>query len=163
MLKNNFNLQNPAAWQSVTTGINDSLNLARPIPKICMDDYQRTILCVWTAEGEQNMGVAMFDAENSTWTGVPNSIGKPDNRSCRVYPNPCTASFTLKFELKAAGRVQINISNQFGEAMPTSVDKLYQSSEHQINCDVSSFTPGFYFMTFRHGNEFKTCKIVVLK
>jgi len=162
-ITNNFNLSNPDTWQFITTGYNDSSNLAAPNPKVALDMVQHKGISAWIAERSGGNGVAMFDSPSSTWTGITQNNSDSGSRLIRSYPNPCIKSINLEFELKKAGNVKIEIVNVFGQHLGFIVNKHYSPGRHIEQYDVSDLPEGTYIYNFRSGEITTTGKFVVIR
>jgi hypothetical protein len=162
-LTNDVNLANPGTWNIITPAYNDSPNLAAPYPKVVLDILQQQGADVWAAEGTGGNGIAMFDAQYSTYTGISVNSTIDDSQSFRVYPNPCNSSLTIAFSLKRTETVKITLYNQIGETMGVVTDRLYSDGQNTVNYDVSNLSSGGYFLTFIGGNIVQTRKLFIVR
>jgi hypothetical protein len=162
-LINNVNLANPDGWQFLTTGYNDSGNLAQPYPKVTLDLEQRKGANVWAKEGTGGNGIAMFDSPYSTYTGIF-SKGYPSNGiQTYVYPNPCNNEVNIKFVLEHAENIEIEVFSQLGEKLKTVESISYAPGQNIVNIDLSQFSQGTYILTLTSSTYVETKKIVIIR
>ena len=163
LLKNNFNMTTPDSWTVISNGYNDSSNLIAPNPKITINPVQHECANLWIAEQDNANGVAMFDAQYSTWTGLPATDQSTNNKLISVYPNPCNTSLNVSFSLTGAESVKITLDDLIGEPRVTITDQLYPEGLYNLPFDVSNLSPGSYLLNFRAGNLNKTCKVFIIR
>jgi hypothetical protein len=162
-LLNNFNLVNPDSWQWVTTGYNDSTNLASPYPKVALNIGQQRGANVWAGEGPGGNGIAMFDAPYSTYTGISVNNIAGNGLNCRAYPNPCNQSVILAFKLKRTEKVTIQLYNLVGQPIGAFSDQSYPAGKHEVNIDVSKLSSGSYIYTLKAGDFSSSGKINIIR
>jgi hypothetical protein len=161
-LKNDQNLTNPGLWDVVTQQYNDSPDISDPQPKIAVNDSLNTGMNVWISNSTSGKGIAMFDAESSTYTGIGNST-LTDTVNFKAYPNPCNTTLKVAFNLPRTETVKITLSNELGQPMHKVLDNSITEGQHVINIDVSSYPQGGYFLTFIDGDHAKTCKVFIVR
>jgi len=143
-LSNNFNFANPNSWTIISAGFNDSTNLRVPFPKVIINENKQESAYIWNSEGFNNNGIAMFDAEYSTYTGTSATKIISERISSFVFPNPSSSTSTLFFELKKASVVSISISTIYGQKIDTINDLFLLEGKHEIKLDVTKFVSGIY-------------------
>jgi len=117
----------------------------------------------WAKEGTGGNGVAMFDAQYSTYTGISVNNIASNSMNSRTYPNPCNSSVILAFELKRTEKVTVQLYNLVGQPVGLFPDQSYPAGKHQVNIDVSKFSSGCYLYTFKAGNFSYSGKINVIR
>lgn len=162
-LLNNFNLVNPGNWQFVSTGYNDSANLAIPFPKVEINEIQYKGVNVWTAERSNGNGVAMLDTPYSTWTGFPQTKYSDVTRIISVYPNPCNQTLTIDFELSKSENVKVELMNLVGQPLTNHTFPSCPSGKNQLKIDVTKYSAGLYILTIHAGDSFSSEKISVTR
>lgn len=162
-LINNYNLINPNQWEVLSTGYNDSSNLSAPYPKVVLNMGQQQGADVWAAEGTGGHGIAMFDAQYSTYTGIAGNNKTDDSQSFRVFPNPCNSNITIYFDLQKPENVTISLYNLMGQREGIITDQYYQPGKHQLNCNITNLSPGSYLSIYKAGDVFKTGKLTVIR
>jgi len=158
-LQHNFNMINPDDWEIVSSGYNDSSILSFPYPKVTLNQGMEQGAVVWTREETTGNRVALFDAPY-LYTGIfpKESIS---NRLFRIYPNPCTNSLNVAFQINNTGKVTISLYNIIGNPVDSILDRLLDKGQYIINYDISNISPGSYLLTFRQGNDISSYKVFV--
>ena len=162
-LVNNYNLRNPSQWNVISSGYNDSTNLTSPYPKVNLDFEQHKGINVWSSDQITGDGIAMFDAQYSTWTGVSENNTTDGARLLKAFPNPCSTVVTICFELGKAEKVSISLYNMVGQPEGVITDQNYSSGKHYVNCNVSNLPQGSYYYTFKAGACNSGGKIIVIR
>lgn len=160
---NNYNLRNPSQWNVISSGFNDSTNLTSPYPKVNLDFEQHKGINVWSSDQITGDGIAMFDAQYSTYTNIYETNNTDNTRLLGVYPNPCNNSISITFEIIKTEKVTINILNIYGEIIGTVTDQTYPVGRQKVNYDVTNFPPGCYLYTFKSSDNFISGKFSVIK
>jgi len=162
-LSKNFNFADPNNWMVVSNGFNDSSNLAAPFPKVIINEDQQQAAYVWNSERTNGNGIAMFDAEYSTYTGTSEISSSQGTKLLGAYPNPCTSGVTIGFELQKSENVRISISSITGQLEKIITDRGYSQGRHEVRADVSSLPVGIYIYKFQAGEFAGTGKIVIVR
>jgi hypothetical protein len=162
-LTKDVNLVNPGTWNIISQGYNDSPDLAAPYPKVALDMGQQQGADVWIKEGTGGNGIAMFDAQYSTYTGVSGNITTVDNQSFNAYPNPCNSLLTITFNLIKTETVKIALYNQVGEETGIIADRSFKNGKNILKYDVSNLSPGAYFLTLTGGDVVRSCKLFIMR
>jgi len=157
-LLHDFNMQNPNAWQVVSSGYNDSPDLTIPYPKVVLNMGQHQGANVWSGNGTGGIGVALYDAPYVP-TGIPGNT-LTDDCKLWIYPNPCNTSLNLTFELKSAENVTLILYNIIGSPEGIIANQTYPGGRYLLKYNVSSLPSGSYFLTYQVGNIIKTYKIL---
>jgi hypothetical protein len=162
-LTNNVNLANPDSWNVNSQGYNDNSNLAAPYPKVKLNFGQQDGINAWISEGTGGNGIALFDAPYSTYTGVSVHRIGGSVKLYGSYPNPCSTTIRIAFELKNSGKVTINMIDIMGQTIGTVTDQVYSQGKHVIKYDVSALPDGNYLYRFRSGDFTVTGKFIVIR
>ncbi len=64
----------------------------------------------------------------------------------KVYTNPATSNSTIEFRLAEEEFIHISLVDTRGNQLKVLVSKVISASRHQVNIDLSSFLPGYYFV-----------------
>ena len=161
-LLNTFNMTTPDNWQVVSPGYNDSPNLDAPAPKVAMNFGLHQAVMAWSKKGTGGNGVALFDAPNNYWAGIPENDQTDDN-AISVFPNPSSSNATIKFDLNKSGLVNIALFNTDGRYIKTIANQPYQKGKTQVKFDASVLTPGTYFYNFQSVDFSTHGKIIVIR
>jgi len=82
------------------------------------------------------------------------------------YPNPFNPETSIKFSLKQAGRVTLNIFNSTGQIVRTLVDQDMSAGSHNISFVADGLTSGVYIyrimVTNSEGSQFQAVKKMIL-
>lgn len=162
-LSNNVNMKTPDSWITVSSGFNDSPSISKPNPKVNFNLLEHQGNIVWIKEQNNGKGVAMFDAQYSTWTGLTENNKTDGARLVKAFPNPCSTTLTISFELQKAEEVTVTLYNITGQAAGIITHQYYSSGKHNISYNVSDLPAGSYYYTFKAGDCALSKKIIVLK
>ena len=162
-LTNDFNFSNPNSWTNVSSAYNDNNKLKAPYPKVEIDYGQQDAINVWSSEGTDGNGIALFDAPYSTYTGIPVNSNENNEFNCKVYPNPCNTSFSIYFELTSTENVTIILSSLCGQQVKILADNTYQKGNHRLTFNVLEESQGCYLYKIIAGNQVKTGKLVIIR
>ena len=85
------------------------------------------------------------------------------------YPNPFSDKTTIRYTLRDAGKVTLDVYDVFGRIVATLVDEVLEAGEHNIPFVVkgagsipsSSLPPGVYFCRLRQGSDAITKTMIV--
>lgn len=162
-LTNDVNLTSPNSWNVVSQGYNDNSNLVAPNPKVELNFAQQDGMNAWIEEGTGGNGIALFDAPYSTYTGVSGHSTGTSAKLIGSYPNPCSNSINIAFELKNAGRVTINLLGIMGQPFGTVTNQTYSAGKHVVKYDVSDLPNGNYLYNIRSGDFNAIGKFTVIR
>jgi hypothetical protein len=154
LLVNNLNMITPNSWNVISDGYNDSPNLLTPDPKVAINPVENESANFWIAERNNGHGMAMFDAQYSTYTGISEITGSLDN-SIRVYPNPakdkCQVS-SVKCNIKSIEIFNLTGEKVYGAEFPGGTGDVVE-----INLD---FPAGVYFVRVTNDKAVEVAKLV---
>ena len=162
-LTNDVNLANPNSWNVVSQGYNDNSNLVAPYPKVELNFAQQNGINAWISEGTGGNGIALFDAPYSTYTGVSGNNSSTTAKLIGSYPNPCSNSIKIAFELKKTENVTIDVLGIMGQPLGTVTDQTYSAGKHTVQYDVSGLPSGSYLYTVRSGDFNAIGKFTVIR
>ncbi len=80
----------------------------------------------------------------------------------RLYPNPAREQLHIALAAGAAEPVAITVTNAVAKPV-ISLQKVLTSGPQAVTLDVSSLSPGLYFVTIRKGTERITRKVLVTR
>ncbi len=150
-ITNNLNFQQPDNWTIVSTGFNDAPNLEDPHPKVEIDFSEQKGINVWRSEGTGGNGIALFDAEYSTYTSVSEIDHGEGERLLGAYPNPCDQYLNIAFTLGKSEKVTIRLYDLSGQDLKLLCDQTYPSGKNIFKTITADLSPGTYIYTFRAG------------
>ncbi|MCB0465385.1 MAG: T9SS type A sorting domain-containing protein [Aequorivita sp.] len=85
-------------------------------------------------------------------------IATIDNQNFMMYPNPASGEVFLNVTNKGFNGLDVTVSNNLGQVLER---KEKMENTAVIPLDVSSYTPGVYFVTLKAGDVITTKKLVV--
>jgi len=162
-IRHNFNMINADSWQIVNSGYNDSSSLVAPYPKVALSMSQQKGACVWSLEGDNGNGIAMFDAPYSDYTGIWENNDINSSIVFHAFPNPCNTLLTLDFELLRPSQVTIIIYDLIGNPIGIITDKSYSKGRHLLNQNFSKFACGSYIIILKTEDLIETCKLLIVR
>lgn len=82
-----------------------------------------------------------------------------------LYPNPTENKFSLEYNLKNSGNVNIGLYNQFGEEIQTLFQGWQTSGKYsnQYQLNAVGLSSGIYFIRIENGYEVKSKAISIVK
>ncbi len=150
-ITNNLNFQQPDNWTIVSAGFNDAPNLEDPDPKVRLNFSEQKGINVWTSEGTGGNGIALFDAEYSTYTSVSEIDHGEGERLLGAYPNPCDQYLNIAFELEKSEKVTIRLYDLSGKNLEFLCNQNFPAGNNTFKADVSDLSPGTYLYSFSAG------------
>jgi hypothetical protein len=104
---------------------------------------------------------------SATLTSVDDNSSVPfEYALSQNYPNPFNPETSIKFSLKQAGRVILNIFNSTGQIVKTLVDQDMSTGSHNISFIADGLTSGVYFyrimVTNGEGIQFEAVRKMIL-
>lgn len=163
LLNKNLNMANPDNWNVVSPGYNDSNNLRAPNPKVAVGEGLHKPCNVWVGNQSSGNGVALFDAVYIPNVGIPdNEISKGD-RVLGIFPNPCSSTVTVEFEMRRTEKITIALYDMVGQPIDILTDQMFQPGVYQVVRDVSSLPSGIYFYTFLSGVYLNSGRICIIR
>ncbi len=79
------------------------------------------------------------------------------------YPNPFNPKTTVRFEIKTAQIVRINIYDIVGRKLLTLAERRFAAGEHLLQWNAVEFASGIYYIELRGDNRRSVRKAVLLK
>ncbi len=79
-----------------------------------------------------------------------------------IYPNPTTDNFTLAYQLRETGTVNIYLYSITGKKIEIVSNKVTLTGEHFQNIDITALPSGYYMLKLQMGDEVITKKVVKL-
>ena len=158
---NGMNLSDPNGWTNVSEGYNDQTNITAPHPNVTIHHAEHSGACVWIADGADGKGVAMFDAQYSTYTGTPDNPGIEKTANVEAYPNPCNNETIIPFNLNGNKKVTISFYNIIGQKMDSSFESYSVGSQH-IKVNTSKYPDGSYIYVIKTEGYSVTGKLFIV-
>jgi hypothetical protein len=86
-----------------------------------------------------------------------------DYRLHANFPNPFNPTTQIRFDLPAAGNVQLDIYNVLGQNIAVLVDGYREAGTHTVTWDAGRHASGLYLYRLRVGQFCETWKMLLLK
>jgi hypothetical protein len=80
-----------------------------------------------------------------------------------VYPNPSSGVVNFNFELSAAGKTEIVISNLMGQAVYTVAAGEFTAGQHEVRAELGSLSSGLYLYTVRSEGKSFSGRLMIQK
>ncbi|MBX7045312.1 MAG: T9SS type A sorting domain-containing protein [Ignavibacteria bacterium] len=112
--------------------------------------------------GLLKMSVAYTVITNVEEQTVSNSVPAKYNL-LQNYPNPFNPVTEIKYDIKNAGDVKLNIYNQEGKNIYSLVNGYKNAGTYSVKFDASAFASGVYFYTLESGGNIFTKKMALVK
>lgn len=91
----------------------------------------------------------ILDASGCTVTGTHQINNQAGENLISAYPNPFMNSTTVKFESKG-GNVMVQVFTGEGILVKTLVNSTMDKGYYDINCDMSNFAGGLYYLRLQN-------------
>jgi hypothetical protein len=158
-----MNMDNPQTWNIISTGYNDNTgDLSNPYPKVEINPVVTRVANVWSAEGTGE-GIAMFDAEYSTYEGI-SQIHQSDAVSLEgAFPNPASTKTSIVFTLTKPSNVTITLYSIFGQELNIITNETYNIGRNTVDLDVTTLPQGTYIYSFKAENFSASGRISIVR
>lgn len=103
------------------------------------------------------------------WNITPIQLGispRPDKEKISLqqnYPNPCTASTMITFELAKSSLIEIIVYDLFGKEITTLVNEIKQPGSHTVEFDGRNLPNGTYVYRMKTSDYVDAKKMILLK
>jgi hypothetical protein len=84
-----------------------------------------------------------------------------NNHSMTVFPNPTTDVAAVKFYLRSANTVKMEVYNTLGELVQSTTANNFAAGANSINFDGTDLNKGLYFVNLTIGNDIVTRKVTL--
>ncbi|HSN49890.1 MAG TPA: T9SS type A sorting domain-containing protein, partial [Bacteroidales bacterium] len=161
-LVNDFNVS--PSWNLLNTQYNDvAANLVHPHPQVIINPLAVSVGHTWIEEGAAGKGIAMFDAENSTYNGT----GKNNHADWitleAVSPNPASTTSTFTFSMTRPETISVKVSDLAGRQVLSPVSMKYDSGKSTLTIGVSTLNTGTYIYEFIAGDFRTSGKLCIVR
>ena len=79
------------------------------------------------------------------------------------YPNPFNPSTTIRYQLAAAGRVKLIVSDVTGKVVDVLIDDVQASGRHEVVFDATGLPSGMYFYQLLENGNIHSGKMTLVK
>lgn len=121
-----------------------------------LESYETIVQNIEIIPGTENQ----LDTTLVLWTGLVEVENKSDHILC--WPDPCVDYVIVENNLEHPQAYLIAIINSSGKKVFSRIIKPTSSKKTQLKIDVSSFSPGIYFIQLQADHMFATKKVVKL-
>ena len=108
-------------------------------------------------------GLGVYSTEKFTPKLGLNDLKKNIQEQLSLYPNPAVDIVNLKFNIKQAGDLRLDIYNLEGRLVKATVIKSAKSGENSFTFNTEEFISGTYFVRLTGKNTKLTSRMIVLK
>lgn len=118
-------------------------------------------VCVSADNADQSCTSA---PERGTWVRYNNSVRNKvisGNFGATAYPNPGTNDLNLTWNLNNTGMIHISILNNQGQQL-FNIDRLGHQGSNSAYLDVSTLSPGIYYIKLLNSNQNQVIKYIKL-
>lgn len=106
--------------------------------------------------------ITIFNFSNNTGIGeLPQMNSKPFKLS-PFYPNPCTGTTSIEYELFNKNNIKISLFNQQGKELYVLINEEKIRGSYTLSIDCSKFDDNIYFLKFEVEGIVETRKFVIL-
>jgi hypothetical protein len=161
--KKGLNLSDPDNWGMITPYYNSTYEISAPKPRIKINDETKTVMNTWHGQRTTGRGVALFNAPYIPATGISDQNQSAVASLILVFPNPCSNSVNISFELKKQADVTIKLCNLVQQPVGAIIRKSYDIGVHSEKLDLSEFPAGLYFYSINSGASTLTGKICIVR
>lgn len=104
--------------------------------------------------------------ESTLITGIKNQASDNIPQKYKLeqnYPNPFNPTTVIKYQLKKAGNVKLDVYNLLGQKVATLVNTNQTAGLHRVTFDADNLNSGIYFYKIEAGNFTQTKKMMLIK
>lgn len=94
---------------------------------------------------------------------TPTSVRTSDDAAFEVLPNPVSHSAVLRYTLKSAQSVRLDIFSMLGERIATLDEGARPAGTHSLNWSVGNIAQGVYSCRLQIGQDWQTLLLYVVK
>ena len=118
---------------------------------------------IWDGSGGGTAIIDMgaYEYGAPIWVGIPDNpvIENPNQLISKIYPNPCTGTMHVQYNMPYNGTISCVIFSISGvKILQTSV---LSHNENEIDIDVSHLLPGLYLIQIRTEDKIDNAKFIV--
>jgi hypothetical protein len=116
------------------------------------------------AEDGAGLQSTVFTSNGQTVQLSTTGINDPSNNNgLFVYPNPFTTTTTVSYQLSAASKIEITLSDVLGKEIILYTNDNQSAGKHDlaINSANLNLATGIYFVKMKTSQEVKTVKVIV--
>jgi hypothetical protein len=160
-LTNNLSMSDPNTWTIVSEGYNDQSNISGPYPNVTVSHEKHTGANVWIADGPGGKGVALFDAQYSTYTGMTDQNSAGTDMVIRAFPNPCDESASVRFESSKNMKATISLYTILGQSIQAHPESQYSSGLNEVKLNTAKLPEGCYICILKTEYHSASIKLLV--
>ncbi len=110
-----------------------------------------------------HLGVmSIFNYNDNTAIGELPQINKKPFKLSSFYPNPCSGTSSIEYELFDKNDVKISLFNQQGKELSILVNEEKMRGSYVLNIDCNTFADNIYFLKFEAEGIVEMKKIVIM-
>ena len=107
---------------------------------------------------------ASLDAETAETDTAPASLALPMEPALHpAYPNPFTATTTVRYDLAHAGTVRLAVYDALGRRVALLVDEAKEPGRHRARFDASRLASGVYVVRMTTSNYVQTHRLTLVR
>jgi hypothetical protein len=107
---------------------------------------------------------AISVVESSTPTGVAEQSNLPENFGLQqIYPNPFSATTTIKYRVAEPGLVSLKVFDAMGTEVASLLNEKKTAGDYSIEWNAAGFGSGIYFCRIQAGKFTDTQKLILQK
>jgi hypothetical protein len=156
-----LDMTTPDTWNTITSQYNEGTSLINPFPKVEINPILNMVADLWTQERGGGLGATTFDAEY-TPVGIGTQNQSATAKLEGAFPNPCSASTRIRFDLASQENVSVVFYNVYGQKM-TELNQNCSSGKTDLPVDVSGLPCGNYIYRFTAGDFMASGRITVMR
>lgn len=159
-----YSTNSGAEWNSAAINIENKGSIPFVVPNI---STSRARIKVQSVSNPQ-----VFDVSNNDLTffrGIDKNGSEEDEEEitefdlAQNFPNPFNSSTIIRYKLKEACQVNINIYNALGVEVTNLVSEFKEAGSHSTAFDAGALSSGIYYYTLRAAGVVRTKKMILVK
>jgi hypothetical protein len=79
----------------------------------------------------------------------------------QLFPNPVSDQLTVRFDLKEATSLNVQVFNAMGQLVQTVATQHFGSGRQQLNVDAAQLQNGMYFLRLQDGEQITTRRFLI--
>lgn len=91
------------------------------------------------------------------------SSGSSLFRLDQIYPNPCSTSAVIGYQIPEKSLISLTLKNVVGNEIAALVNEIKNPGKFEVNIDVNPLPDGIYFLTLSAGRYSETKKMIIVR
>jgi len=105
---------------------------------------------------------SIIKISNANYLGTDQDKKKPESAEINIYPNPCSGSMSLRYQIKDKGHLISDLFSISGLRIKRLLNEEMMPGEYEMEVDIRDLPAGVYFFRMQAGAQVEVQKLVIL-